>query len=675
MKHTLVLMTLLAAAAGIGLPAVLHAQEPLPANPFGHFQALRLQNGLRVWYGHLPGSEMTSMAVVVPAGRDMDPRGREQTAHLLEHVLLGDRAGHTEAELLRELTLRGGVHGGYTTASTTVFPVSVPAANAAWALQWLSDVVTPRWFGEHEVARHRTPVAMETGARPRGPAAAAAHRLLRHPLLRPPPFWQREFGLDVPEERSTADHALFAISAADLQRFHDTWYAPATMTLVVVSGIPSAALLPVIETTFGMLPWRPAPQRAPVATPRTAQASRFAWTNASAGTTVGVRYRFADLDARDRLRLVLIEDMLRYRLMDRLRRGDDKAVYSVDVSTVTRAGVGFLGILADVAPGLEADARAAIEGEIARLVDAPRDPAFDNDRDLLSRRLRTDNAATAALLRWAADRFAADESVHEMPDLGEYYAAVDVDSIAALARRLFVAENLILHVTRPLPVPIALLALLAFIPIAAAVRLMRRLTLQPADMRRIRYVTRLRPHPVTRLIGALAAGVALLAAGMAAVAAAGWVHVALLAASDSFALHVAAAGVGLGALALLVLCVLGAVPRKVLVFDDELRIKSATYRSHVVPRDRIRRVEYCGAPRSARLRYRWFPPAGHGVCVSLDDGSALFLQVRDHTSLAACLAAPPSTALALRDAKEHEEMAWAQHTEGNLPGLAGSASL
>jgi predicted Zn-dependent peptidase len=640
--------------------AAAHAAEPqpLPPNPFAGFASFRLANGLRVWHGHLPGASITSMAVVVPCGRDSDPPGRAQTAHLLEHVLLSDRAGRTEAELARELAARGGTHGGYTGTSSTVFPLSISTENAAWGVHWLYDVVAPRTLYPEVVERNREPVAIEIGARRQQFTADLVRRYLFHPRLLPAPFWRRELGIDAQEERGGSQAAgLAAITAADLQQLFETCYTPAAMTLVVVSGLPPAALQPVLEETFALLPWRPPPPAPPRLPPAAGESRRFSW-HTGGNARVVVRYRIANLDARDQLRLVFSEDLLRHRLMERLRRGGEKTVYSVRTATVTRGDAALFSITAELGRGRERAVLAAIDAEIARLQAAADDTsAFYADRDLLAHRLRIENAAPAALLAWGTDRFADHARHAAFPDVGEYYAVVGPDSIAAMAGRLFTDDNRILNIARPLPVPLPVIALTGLAAILAAVRLYRRVALRPVDMRRLRFVARLRPHPLARLLAAaalLAAAIVTLRIAAAAVhlLAARWIVTV-----DSFVLPAAAAAAGVFLAALAALALIGLHTHKVLVFTDEVRLKSPTFRSSSLPAHRLRAVRTGRDTGALTSRTPLLPPVRDGVVLELVDGTAYLFQVREPEALRAAIAqlidnaaSGTSTALALTPA-------------------------
>jgi predicted Zn-dependent peptidase len=611
--------------------------EPLPPNPFGLFESFRLPNGLKVWYGHMQGATLTSMAVMVPYGRDQDPPGKEQAAHFLEHVLLSDRGGRSESELVRELATRGGTFAGITGTHYTIFPVNIGNDHAAWGLEWLHGVVAPRPITDDVVDRNRDPIAVELDLRKPTLVRGALARFIHHPLLRPAGFWRREFGYAAQEERG-ADQlgGLAAITAADLAAFYDAYYSSAAMTLVIVSGRSRAELQPVLEATFGTLPWRPAPPPSPPLGLRKEETRRVAW-QPSGSARVVVRYRIGELDGRDHLRLLFIEDLLRDRLMQRLRSDDVKAVYSITTFTQVRGPAAHFTVAADMNPRHEARVRDVIEEELQRLRTAEEDSAFYADRDAAGRALRTQYAAPGALRNWATDRLYRPGLHDVFPDAGEYFATVGPDSIAAYARRLFTADNRILAITRPVPLHPAWLALLAILVVMAGVALYRRLVLQPADMASIRYITRLRRPAAVRIATLLAAGVGgLVVLRMLATAAHFAVEYWLLP-TGSFVLLTAASVALLLAGTLAIMACAGLVQRKVLVFDDEVRIKSPTYRATVIPGAQIRSARVVDGRGSLRLRRSVPGPVTGAVFLELADGTGYLLDVRDGPTLVAAI--------------------------------------
>jgi predicted Zn-dependent peptidase len=637
------------------------AEAPLPPNPFSRFESFRLPNGLKVWYAHLPGSTMTSMAVIVPYGRDQDPPGREQTAHFLEHVLLSDRQGRQEAELARELTRRGGSHNAMTGHSYTQFLLDIGTAEAEYGVQWLHEVIAPRPFSDDLVQRNRQPVALEISTRDGVFLRGAATWYISHPRLRPPMFWLREFGIAAQEERGADQRAgIAAITAADLRGFYDSYYSPSSMTLVLITGVPRIALQPALDSTFGTLPWRPSPAAAEAPTVRRHESRAFTW-HVGESTRLSMRFRIADLDGRDQLRLLFIEDLLRHRLMERLRRGEAKLIYSISAGTALRGPVAFFGIQADLAPRNERPTRAAIAAELDRLARTAEDTlAFYADRDVLSRRVRMENASPGALRQWATDRFYRPDLHSGFPDIGEYYATVGPDSIAAFAARLFTAENRIASISRPLPLPAPVLLLAAVLVVLAAARLYRRLALQPADMTAIRYVARVRNTLPARIISGAALVVLFFAGGrllLAAIHILSWHRILAI---DSFPFVAAAAAALLFSLSMVCLAAAGAIHGKVLVFDNEVRLKSATYRSTIIPASHIRGARRVTGAESLHLRRPALWPRAGGVFMELQDGSGYLLRTRQPDALLAALhdlvqratLRDPSTRLASTSAAE-----------------------
>jgi predicted Zn-dependent peptidase len=615
----------------------LSAQSPAdvtPPNPFGDFDSFRLGNGLKVWYGRLPGSTVTSIGVIVPAGSDDDPPGKEQTAHFLEHVLFSDRAGRLEAELARELTALGGTFNGATSPDRTYYWLDIGTHEAAYGVRWLYDVIAPRALSDRLVERNREPVAIEVGARPRQLHDRIAALYLDHPLLRPRTFWAREFGLQTRLERDVDTYAaLQSIRAHDLRTFYDTHYAPTEMTLVIVSGAPRALLQPVLGETFGMAPWRPANARDPTLTLRAGASSRFTW-GARRNTTLRVNYRIPGLTGQDQLRLMLIAGLLENRLMERLRRGDSKAIYSIGVGLNMRGPATTLAINARLNPAQERMVRDAIDEEIARIAKAASDEHFYRDRDAFARELFTLYASPDALRNLAAFQFYRPELHDEFPDVGGYVTTAGPDSIAAFAARVFDPEQRILRLWRPLPVSPPWLVLLGIGIIWLAVRVYRSIVFRPADMNAIRFVARLRP-PARALTATLAVIVALIGLRLVAAAAHGAAEYWLLG-IDSFALHAGAAATLLFLLTLAAMAAAGHTRHKVLVFEHELRIKSRTYRSVVIPGADVRAVDL-DAPPSGPGRPSYVRRGKGAVVVRLADGAVRRLHVRQPEALLAAV--------------------------------------
>jgi hypothetical protein len=102
---------------------------------------------------------------------------------------------------------------------------------------------------------------------------------------------------------------------------------------------------------------------------------------------------------------------------------------------------------------------------------------------------------------------------------------------------------------------------------------------------------------------------------------------------DSLSLHAAAAVALLFGATLLALTCIGLVHRKVLVFDHEIRLKSATYRSTIIPVDDVCGVRVLKSQPGIRLRRPVLGSTAGGAMIELRDGSGYVLHVRDAAAL------------------------------------------
>jgi predicted Zn-dependent peptidase len=626
---------------------LLAAPAPLAAQPaaevpdlFAGFSTLQLRNGLTVWYRRVPGAPTVSLSVAVPYGSDRDPEGREELAHVLEHALFADRDGRTQEELRRDVEERGGAFNASTSPDRTFFWISVGREHGLFALDWLYGVLAPRPFDEGTATRSRAAAALEIGLGPRDLLGWVRDEIVAAPALLPAGFWEREFGMRVPEyRRNDRWAALQAIGAPDLAAFHRTYYVPSRMVLMLVGDIDSTVVRRRLETTFERLPAWPVPADSARGAPRDGLRERFLW-QLRPDAVYDLRFRFARLDGDDHLRMIFAQRLLERRLMRRLRWGPRAASYGVTTTLVQRGDVGFVQLRAAVRPGELAYARSVIEDELLRLRQG-RYPAdeFESDRAALARAVRQEGLSPTALRAWAATALYRLEQHPAMPDVPARFAAMDAAELSAFASRTLTSRALLRTVIRPVPLGQAGLLLLALLALGTGVALARRLLLRPAPMDTLRYVARLRGAAVVRLAGGLALTLVLLGAARLVAAAGHHLIDPWVLALDSFPVQAGAFLLALAAAALLTGGALALVPHKLLVFERELRLKYRAYRSRRWPADDVigaRTARFADIFLSRRL-LRTLPLTlglrAPGLLIETRSGPDLFVATRDIAEL------------------------------------------
>ena len=610
-------------------------ERPRGPNPFAGFETHYLANGLKVWFKSLPDAPNVSVSLTVPFGSHRDPRGKEGLAHFTEHMLFSDHDGRTEQDIKDAIEGLGGRRNGFTAADRTWYYATIDKQHGLFAIEWLSRIVSPHVMAPDVVERNRQPIALETNAHPRE-IFGHVWALLNPSLLTPPDFWQREYGMETrgpqPVDRWSI---LQAITPEDLRDFYDTYYVPESMTLTVVGDLDRAQALATAEQSFGELPRRPVPPlEIPIRDPSRRRAT-YTWGFPPA-VRYTARYKFYHAGAEDELMILFIRDLLNRRLNQRLRYGERKAVYSLQVAYSKRGPAGFLQVRGSIDEDEYGFAAQVIEQEIEALRTGTLDPAaFEVDRTAVIESLRSGNQTSEALNFWVYRNFYDPDTFTGFPDVLGFYESVRQGEVASFASRHLVPERQVLSVLRTQPLSQTVLAAALLIVTWLTVRLVGWCLTSPVTMSDIRYVARFRMPIVFRLVSVIVlAGVGLV---MARIALFGlqWLTLAYVVTIDDYAIQSAVYALMLVLLLSLMLVYLAQFPRKLLVFPDHLRVKALAYRSRILKPESLEEISLRRFHRVwlSRDLFRCFPMTlgllRPGIYLRPARGRAYFFRTRD----------------------------------------------
>ena len=552
------------------------------ANPFSGFETHFLSNGLKVWYKRLPDAPDVSVSVGVPYGWDSDPRGKEELAHLTEHILFSDHDGRTEQEIKEAIDGIGGRRNGFTTPDHTWYYVTVSKEHGGLAIEWLSRLVSPHSMDADVVERNRQPVALEINAQPRQ-VFEQAWALLNPSWLLPPDFWQREFGMETRNGRQYDRWAsLQRITPQDVADFYDRYYVPGAMTLTVIGDLNRREVLEISERTFGSLQERPVPsQDVDIEDPARRRATRY-W-GFGPNARYSDRYKFFNSSAEDDLMLLFVRDLMGRRLNQRLRYGEQKAVYGLQVTTTQRGPGGYLQIQGSIDEDEYDFAVATIKEEFGALRTGTRLPnEFEADRTVLVEGLRGANSTAQDLNFWVFRNFYDSFKHADFPDLLSFYEDVTQEEVASFVTRSLVPEREVVTLVRVQPVSQGVLAAAALLLVFLTVRLVAWALTRQVTMREIRYVARFRVPVVLQIAAVVLFGGAGLILARLIVYVVQSLTLSSLLTLDSYAIQMTAFGVMLVAAVALLILYLSRIPRKILVFPDHLLIKSLAYSSRIL---------------------------------------------------------------------------------------------
>ena len=125
-----------------------------------------LPNGLRVALKPRAGAHNVSMRLVVGLG-DLDfPCGKQQTPHLLEHLLFAGTSTSSEAELDARIEDHGGYWNAETTQEETIYELDIYSGYTELGLRTLYEIMADSQLRPASVESARAIVHREMGGRP-----------------------------------------------------------------------------------------------------------------------------------------------------------------------------------------------------------------------------------------------------------------------------------------------------------------------------------------------------------------------------------------------------------------------------------------------------------------------------------------------------------------------------
>ncbi len=654
------------------------ARETAPSNPFAGFETHFLSNGVKVWFKHLAGAPNVSVSAGVPVGSDADPAGKEQLAHFTEHMLFSDHDGRTEQEIKEAVEGIGGRRNGFTYRDRTWYYVTIGREHGLFAIEWLAGILSPHEMDPAVVDRGRQPVENEIRARPREffDHLVAA---LNPGWLAPPDFWEREFGI----ERLRAPfpdmwRSLQGITPDDLRGFYDRYYSPAVMTVTIVGDLDRDEALDRAQRTFGSFPARPVERWATTAEDPGRGRSTYRWGFQST-TQYQSRHKLFYANSDELLTALFVRDLLNRRLNQRLRYGERKAVYGASASLVMRGPAAYLQVSSRIDEDDYDFATAIIAEEIEYLQSGSLATAeFETDRAAVIERLRGANQTAESLNAWTRQLFYDPATFTDFPDILSFFENLTQSQVASFAARTFDEPRQVLSVTRTQPLSQGMAVLAVAVLVWITLKVVALALTRPVEMKAIRYVAHFRLPVLLRTAYALGIVALALALGRIAAVGIGWGMDRWITPVDDYVVQHAGIG-GILVVLLAGVAVLAAwPPRKLLLFEDHIRVKSRAWRSRILKADDIEEIAMERGSRAwlsrAVLRS---PPLAFGLIrpgihLRPVKGRSYFFRSRDTVELAEVLGSWWGRPISQRPLKRRTKSKKAEDVAVEVPATPGA---
>ena len=220
-------------------------------NPHDHnqYQAMVLENGLRVLLIHDEQAVYNAIAVNVNAGSQNDPAQRQGLAHLLEHMLFLGTEKYPDPNSYQAFIKQ---HGGYENAATsgtnTEYVLKIKPEACVEAMDRFSQFfIAPQLYQDY-IEREVNAVDSEFHLCAQDDCRRS--RILLHRTSNSQhPFSQFKYG----NRASLAYDQDYRQLRHDLQSFYQQHYTPNRMSLVIVGKQPLAQLATMVRNSFGQI--------------------------------------------------------------------------------------------------------------------------------------------------------------------------------------------------------------------------------------------------------------------------------------------------------------------------------------------------------------------------------------------------------------------------------------
>src|SRR5690348_17483561 len=210
-----------------------------------------LDNGLRVVIVRDTLAPVVTTEMTYLVGSDEVPQGFPGTAHAVEHMMFRGSPGLSKDQLLAIASDMGGNFDAETQSGVTQYYFTVPAQDLSVALHVAAirmrgvDVTEAGWKKE------RGAIEQEVSRDNSSPIYKFITQLHSH-MFAGSPYAYTGLGTRPSFEKTTA---------ADLKKFHDTWYAPNNAILVIAGDIDPASTLQQVKSLFADIPKKKLPAR------------------------------------------------------------------------------------------------------------------------------------------------------------------------------------------------------------------------------------------------------------------------------------------------------------------------------------------------------------------------------------------------------------------------------
>ena len=279
--------------------AVAPCYSQAPAAAAQNATRATLANGMHVVIIPNKLAPVTTVEANFIVGGNETPDGFPGMAHAQEHMAFRGCTGMTADQTAAIYALLGGQNNADTQQNITQYFATVPAADVDVALEAQASCLHGVDDSQAQWQQERGAIEQEVQRDLSNPTYKFVDRM-NTAMFAGTPYAHDPLGT-----KSSFD----ATTGAMLKEFHDKWYSPSNMILIVVGDVDPAETLATIKQLYGDIPARPVPAR-PAIDLKPFQSQSFTIDSNLPYVLGFIAYRMPGTDSPDYAAMQILSDVL-----------------------------------------------------------------------------------------------------------------------------------------------------------------------------------------------------------------------------------------------------------------------------------------------------------------------------------------------------------------------------
>ncbi len=407
------------------------------------YEKIVFPNGCRLLFVPILGVESMATAVMVGVGSRYETTKINGISHFLEHMVFKGTQMYPTTDDVNFIERLGGLQNAYTDIDVTCYHNKVLGEDWQAGLEINKELALHPRLEEKYVDKERDVIIEEMKKYEDEPAAKVGETF--HQMLYP----NTRLGMKIiGEEQSLRDS-----NAQTLQTYHDTWYQPERMVIILAGKIDDAVKAKakqVVDAWFGTLQPKKTGDMEQVTDDQKTPNVVFVTKKDAKQAHMNVGLRIFNRSSEDRFAWNVFNLLFGVSFTSRLFkeiREKKGLCYTIRSSSDTFDDVGYWSIYAGVATDKVGEATAGIMKELQKV---KQEGVTEEEVIIAIKRLKTMLAFRAEDPEFATEWYGRQELYHlPMLSLTEYMKRIEMvtkDDINMLIKKYFVTETLNLAV-------------------------------------------------------------------------------------------------------------------------------------------------------------------------------------------------------------------------------------